>query len=70
MGPLVGYVVMAIGSPGWLLTWIGPLVMGIALTRITGIPWAEEQALRTRGDDYRRYQETTNAFIPWWPKAG
>lgn len=63
------YVVMAIGSPGWWLTWIGPVVMGVALVRITGIPWAEEQAIRTRGDDYRRYQETTNAFIPWWPKT-
>ncbi len=64
------YVVMAIGSPGWFLTWIGPLVMGLSLTRITGIPWAEEQALRSRGEDYRRYQDTTNAFVPWWPKAG
>ncbi|MCC6141615.1 MAG: DUF1295 domain-containing protein [Nitrospira sp.] len=64
------YAVMAIGSPGWLLTWIGPLVMGIALVKITGIPWAEAQALRTRGEDYRRYQDTTNAFIPWWPKIG
>lgn len=64
------YVVMAIGSPGWGLTWIGPMVMGVALLRITGIPWAEEQAIRTRGDDYRRYQDTTSAFIPWWPKTG
>lgn len=64
------YVVMAIGSSGWLLTWIGPVVMGVALRYITGIPWAEEQAVRTRGEDYRRYQDTTNAFIPWWPKSG
>lgn len=64
------YVVMAIGSPGWLLTWIGPLVMGLSLTKLTGIPWAEEQVLRTRGDDYRRYQAATNAFLPWWPKTG
>ncbi|MEC4890344.1 MAG: DUF1295 domain-containing protein [Nitrospira sp.] len=61
------YVVMAIGSPGWLLTWIGPAVMGVALVKITGIPWAEAQALRRRGEDYRRYQDTTSAFIPWWP---
>jgi steroid 5-alpha reductase family enzyme len=64
------YVAMAVGSPGWLLTWIGPLVMGIALVKITGIPWAEEQALRARGEEYRRYQATTNAFFPWWPKSG
>ena len=64
------YVVMAIGTPGWLLTWIGPLVMGVALAYITGIPWAEAQALRTRGEDYRRYQDTTSAFIPRWPRTG
>lgn len=63
------YVVMAMGSPGWLLTWIGPVVMGVALVKITGIPWAEAQALRTRGEDYRRYQDTTNAFFPWWPRS-
>lgn len=63
------YVAMAIGSSGWLLTWIGPFVMGVALVKITGIPWAEAQALRTRGEEYRRYQETTNAFIPWWPRS-
>ncbi len=64
------YVVMAIGSPGWLLTWIGPVVMGVALVKITGIPWAEAQALHTRGKDYRRYQDTTSTFIPWWPRSG
>ena len=62
------YVVMAIGAPGWPLTLIGPVGMGWALLNVTGIPWAERQALRTRGEDYREYQETTNAFVPWWPK--
>src|SRR4029078_3586568 len=50
------YVVMAIGAPGWPLTWIGPVGMGWALLNVTGIPWAERQALRTRGEDYREYQ--------------
>lgn len=62
------YVVMTIDTPGWLLTWIGPLAMGIALLKVTGIPLAEQQALATRGEDYRVYQRTTNAFIPWFPK--
>jgi len=62
------YVVMAIGTPDWLLTWIGPVGMGLALLKVTGIPWAEEQALQTRGDAYRRYQKTTNAFVPWFPR--
>jgi steroid 5-alpha reductase family enzyme len=38
------------------------------LFRVTGIPATEEQALRSRGDAYREYQETTNAFVPWLPK--
>jgi steroid 5-alpha reductase family enzyme len=62
------YVVMGIGTPGWLLTWIGPLVMGFALLKLTGIPLAEAQALATRGDEYRAYQRTTSAFIPWMPR--
>jgi steroid 5-alpha reductase family enzyme len=24
--------------------------------------------LRTRGADYRDYQRTTSAFVPWFPK--
>lgn len=62
------YVVMAIGAPGWPLTLIGPIGMGWALLNVSGVPLAERQALKTRGEDYREYQQTTNAFVPWWPK--
>ena len=62
------YVVMAVHAPGWPLTWIGPLAMGWALLKVTGIPMAEQQAIRTKGEEYREYQRTTNAFVPWWPK--
>jgi steroid 5-alpha reductase family enzyme len=62
------YVVMAIGAPGWPLTWVGPVAMGWALLKVTGIPLAEAQALASRGEEYRIYQQTTNSFIPWWPK--
>jgi steroid 5-alpha reductase family enzyme len=62
------YVVMAIGAPGWPLTCIGPIAMGWALLNVTGIPLAEQQALTSKGEDYREYQRTTNAFVPWFPK--
>jgi steroid 5-alpha reductase family enzyme len=62
------YVVMAVGAPGWPLTLIGPVGMGWALLKVSGIPLAEQQALKTRGEDYREYQRTTNAFVPWRPK--
>lgn len=64
------YVVMGVGlSQGWL-TLIGPVLMIWALLKVTGIPLAEAQALSSRGDDYREYQRTTNAFFPWFPRRG
>ena len=63
------YVLMALGAPGWPLTLVGPLAMGWALLKVTGIPLAEQQALAGRGEEYRRYQQTTNAFVPWFPKS-
>ncbi len=63
------YVVMGVGAPGWLLTWIGPIGMGWALLKVTGIPWVERQALESRGEEYRRYQQTTNMFFPWFPRG-
>jgi steroid 5-alpha reductase family enzyme len=62
------YVVMGVNTPGWLLTWVGPIGMGWALLKVTCIPWTERQALASRGENYRAYQRTTNAFFPWFPR--
>ena len=65
----VAYCVFAWPSPwGWATIYC-PLLMLFFLFRVTGIPMTEEQALRSRGDDYRDYQRTTSAFVPWFPKA-
>ena len=61
------YVLIGIGSPWWWVTVAGVVVMYVFLTRVTGIPYTEQQALRSRGDAYRRYQETTNVFFPFSP---
>ena len=62
------YVCFSVGSPiGWL-AWSGPLLMYVFLRWISGIPWTESQALRTRGDDYRAYQRSTSMLFPWFPK--
>ena len=37
---------------------------------VMGIPYTEQQALRSRGDRYREYQRTTSVFIPWFPNKG
>ncbi len=51
-------------------TWIGPILMLLFLFRLTGIPYTELQALKTRGDAYRAYQRTTSVFVPWPPRRG
>lgn len=61
------YVALAIGSPLAWLSLGGPLVMYLFLRYVSGIPFTEAQALRTRGDDYRRYQESTPMLFPWIP---
>jgi steroid 5-alpha reductase family enzyme len=61
------YVVMTMGASGWLFTWVGPIGMGL-LFKMTAIPRAEEQALSSRGEEYKAYQAMTNAFFPWFPR--
>lgn len=64
----VASFVFALASPWGWLGIIGPAGILFLLLRVTGIPLAEAQSLRSRGDAYRRYQERTSAFVPWWPK--
>lgn len=63
------YPLLAFGAPWWWVSLAGPVVMLFFLLRITGIPYTEKRALESRGDDYRDYQRTTSAFIPWFPKS-
>ena len=62
------YAAFAAGSPLWWVGIAGAVVMWLFLTRVTGIPPTEAQALRSRGAAYADYQRTTSAFVPWWPK--
>lgn len=62
------YVLFAVGGPYAALSWIGPSLMLAFLVWFTGVPWTERQALRSRGDDYRRYQREVGAFLPWPPR--
>lgn len=61
------YVAFAVGAPAGWLAWSGPLLMYIFLRWISGIPFTEAQALRTRGEDYRDYQQRTPMLFPWFP---
>lgn len=46
----------------------GPVVMGVFLLFVTGIPYTEMRAVQSKGEAYRQYQRETSAFIPWFPK--
>lgn len=64
----VAFCLFAIDSKYGYLALAPPALMLYFLFRVTGIPATEAQALRTRGEDYIRYQETTSAFVPWFPR--
>ncbi|MFO1418393.1 MAG: DUF1295 domain-containing protein [Methylotetracoccus sp.] len=63
------YVPLALGTSWWWLPLLTQGLMLLTLLKLTGIPYTERQALARRGDDYRDYQATTSAFVPWFPKA-
>lgn len=65
----VAFALFALGSPGGYWGLVAPLLMLYFLFRVTGIPATEEQAVRTRGEDYREYQRTTSSFVPWFPRG-
>lgn len=64
----VAWALFALASPyGWLAIAC-PLLMFYVLFRVTGIPATEAQALRSKRDAYREYQQSTSAFVPWFKK--
>ncbi len=63
------YVLLAITGPWGWVTLFAPLSMWHFIVNVTGIPPTEKQALKSRGEAYRRYQQTTSAFFPWFPKT-
>lgn len=61
------YPVMGFGGPQAHWLWLAPVIMLMFLMFFTGVPFAEQQALRSRGDSYRSYQARTSVFFPWPP---
>ena len=64
----IGWSIFCLGSPWGWLAFGCPLLLLFFIFRITGIPATEAQALRSRGEDYARYQREVSAFIPLPPK--
>ncbi len=63
-----GFGLVHVPALGWF-AMIAPALMFIFVRYFSGIPFTEKRALKTRGDDYRRYMQTTNAFFPGPPSA-
>ena len=64
----VAWAIFAAASPWGWVALLCPLLMLYLLFRVTGIPATEQQALSTKGDAYRLYQQATSAFVPWFHK--
>jgi steroid 5-alpha reductase family enzyme len=65
----VAYALVALAAPyGWI-GFLAPALILYLIFFVTGIPPAEEQALKSRGEDYRRYQRETSSFVPWFPRS-
>lgn len=65
----IGQFLFALNAPmGWV-SILSPLLLLITLLYFSGIPPAEEQAIKTKGEAYKHYQKTTSAFVPWFKKS-
>ncbi len=64
----VAYFIFALASPYGYLAVISPLVILYLLLKVTGIPATEDQSIRSKGDLYKAYQQTTSVFVPWFKK--
>lgn len=62
----VGFGLFALASPHGWLGLLSPMLIAYFILRVTGIPATEQQALRSKGEAYRRYQQTTSALVPWF----
>lgn len=64
----VSYFVFALASPYGFIAIISPAIILYLLLKVTGIPATEEQAVRSKGGLYKKYQADTSVFIPWFKK--
>src|SRR5690606_11042428 len=64
----VGFSVFALHSAWGWIALSAPAIMLHLLRNVTGVPMAEESSLRSKGDAFRAYQQTTNTFFPGPPR--
>jgi steroid 5-alpha reductase family enzyme len=64
----IAFALFALPAPHGYLALLAPALILLFLFRVTGIPATEAQALRSRGEEYRKYQQSTSSFVPWFPR--
>lgn len=64
----VGFFLLAVREPYGFLGVVAPAAILFTLLKFTGIPATEAQAVSSKGDLYKSYQQRVSAFIPWTPK--
>lgn len=64
----VAYAFLALPHQGGWIALVCPILMYHFLNKVSGVPLAEQQALKSRSTEYAEYQRVTSAFFPWLPK--
>jgi steroid 5-alpha reductase family enzyme len=64
----VSYALFAWSAPWGFLGLLSPVLIYHFVNNVTGIPPTEAQALRSRGEEYARYQREVSAFFPLPPR--
>ena len=65
-----GFFLLGVVHPNGIFGIVAPLAILYTLLKFTGIPATEAEALRTRGELYKKYQDRVSMFIPLPPKRG
>jgi steroid 5-alpha reductase family enzyme len=60
----LGFGIFVFASPSGWTTLYAPAILWFLILKVTGVPMAEKTSLLTRGEKYRKYQETTSAVVP------
>jgi steroid 5-alpha reductase family enzyme len=63
-----GFYLIAAGSTLGFLTIFSPIIMTYFLIKVSGVAMLEK-SMSDRKPGYKEYMQTTNAFIPWFPKS-
>ncbi|WP_118182590.1 DUF1295 domain-containing protein [Paraburkholderia phosphatilytica] len=63
----LAYIPLSPGSGWGWLTLMPPVLMGLLLMKVSGIPMVEARSAKTRAG-YAEYMRTTSALIPWPPR--